>query len=96
MQKRFLLMILPALFLFSCNKNDEGQHTVKYNISSGNTMNVSYTDKDGTLRVVSNVSSTWTYSFDAPGNGQIVKLIINSTNASDVGGSIDIDGQEAT
>jgi len=59
-------------------------------------MNVSYTDADGTLKPANNVSSSWTYSFNTPGNGKIFKLIINSTNGSPVSGSIYVDGQEAT
>jgi len=97
MKKLLLLTIVSSLFLIiSCSKDGEGTHTVKYNISSSSTMNISYTDADGTLRTASNVSSSWTYSFNTPGNGRIFKLIINSTNGSSVGGSIYVDGQEAT
>src|SRR5262245_35325002 len=96
MKKLLFLVIISSAFLFlSCNKDGEGSHTVKYNISSGSTMNVSYTDADGTLKSVNNVSSSWTYSFNTPGNGRVFSLIINSTNGSSVGGSIYVDGQEA-
>ena len=82
--------------LFSCTKDNEGTYTVKYKVSSSSTMNVSYTDMDGTLKLANNVSATWTYEFKTSGNGQLVKLIINSTNGSRVSGSILINGQQAT
>lgn len=91
----FLAILSSVLLLSSCDKDDEGQHTVKYHISSSSPMNVNYTDADGNLKTASNVTSSWTYSFNTPGNGRIVTLTINSTNGSDVSGSIDVDGQEA-
>lgn len=59
-------------------------------------MNVTYTDADGTLKTANNVTSSWTYSFNTPASGQIVKLIIVSTNGSAVNGSIYINGQQST
>lgn len=97
MKNLIYLTIVSLAFLFvSCKKNDMKSHTVKYNIESSSPMNVSYTDNTGTLKSVTNITSTWTYSFNTPGNGTLVKLIINSTNGSAVSGSIYVDGQEAT
>lgn len=97
MKKLLLLVFLsPAFLMFACSKDHEGAHTVKYNISSNSTMNVNYTDADGSLKSVNNVSSAWTYSFNTSGNGRIVKLIINSINGNNISGSIYIDGQEST
>ncbi len=97
MKKLLLSTIISAMvFFLACSKDGEGTHTIKYTVSSSSSMNVSYTDADGTLKSVSNVTSTWTYSFTTPGNGRVFKLIINSTNGSAVSGSIYVDGQEAT
>ena len=96
MKKLFLLaLISSALVFFSCHKNQDGAHTVKYNVSSASTMNVTYTDADGNLKNATNVTSSWTYSFHTPGNGRVFQLIITSTNGSTVDGSIDVDGQQA-
>ena len=92
----YLFLAASIFFLLSCSKDDEGAHTVKYNISSSSNMNVSYTDADGSLKPVTNVNAGWTYSFNTPGNGRIFKLIITSVNGSFVSGSIYVDGQEAT
>src|SRR5262245_4149815 len=95
--KKLLLLIAVSFTIlhFSCSKNDEGSHTVKYNISSSSNMNISYTDATGILKSVNNVTSSWTYSFNTPGNGRVFQLIINSTNGSDVSGTISVDGQQA-
>ena len=58
-------------------------------------MNATYTDLDGTLKTASNVTSSWTYSFTTTASGTIVQLTIDSTNGSNVAGSIDIDGRQA-
>ena len=97
MRKLLLGVIISSVLLFcSCYKYGVVNHTVQYTISSTSNMNVSYTDADGTLKSINNVSSTWSYSFRAPGNGRMVKLIINSINDSAVGGSIFVDGVEAS
>src|SRR5215831_8562969 len=95
MQKFFFLaVVLGALVTSSCHKNNENLHTVTYHIASANTVNVSYTDNDGLTKTVNAVTSTWTYSITIP-SGQTVKLKIDSTNGSDVSGTIDVDGQQA-
>ena len=93
-----LTIVSSALWLSSCKKNDGEQfiqHTIQYHISSSSPMNATYTDLDGTLKTASNVTSSWTYSFTTTASGTIVQLTIDSTNGSNVAGSIDIDGQQA-
>ena len=58
-------------------------------------MNVSYNDANGELISLDNVSSQWKYAFNAPEDGRIVKLIVNSVDGNAVRGVILIDGQEA-
>lgn len=58
-------------------------------------MHVSYTDFNGELIYENNVSSTWKYAFNAPGDKRFVKLMVNSIEGSAVGGYILVDGQEA-
>jgi len=58
-------------------------------------MTVSYTDTDGELIYVDNVSSGWTFSFNAPGDERFVKLTVDSKDGAAVGGCILVDGQEA-
>ena len=91
-----LFIIFLTVFFISCNKDDDGDYTVKYRISSSNAMNVTYTDADGSLKTANNVTSSWTYSFKTPGNGRLFKLIINSINGSAVSGFIYVNGQEAS
>ena len=58
-------------------------------------MNVSYTDPNGELLYENNVSSTWKYAFNAPGDKRFVKLMVNSIDGGPVGGYILVDGEEA-
>ena len=58
-------------------------------------MNVSFNDGDGELIYLNNVSSEWKYAFNAPEDGRVVNLIINSVDGNAVSGSILVDGQEA-
>lgn len=93
----FLSLIGSLLFFASCSKsNDNSMHTVKYTVSSNSSMNVSYTVQDGTLKTASGVDASWTYSFTTTAKGQLVKLIVTSTNATAVSGAIFIDGQQVT
>ena len=95
MRKLIIATVIFYAFLFcSCNKY-EVKHTVQYFISSKSIMNVSYTDANGEILSVDNVSSAWRYSFNAPGDNRIVRLIVNSIDGGTVAGTILIDGQEA-
>ena len=58
-------------------------------------MNVSYTDFNGEMKFVNNVSSAWPYAFNAPGDERFVTLTVNSIDGGEVGGRILVDGQEA-
>ena len=71
------------------------KHTIQYFISGNSIMNISCTDASGDLLYINSVNSTWTYSFNAPGDGRTVFLTITSVNGASVGGAIFIDGQEA-
>ena len=94
---RKLLFAKAALLSFmfcSCNKN-EVRHTVQYFISSKGNMSVSCNDAKGELIFLNNVSSEWKYAFNAPGDGRVLNLAVNSVDGSPVSGSILVDGQEA-
>ena len=94
---RKLLFTKTAFLAFmfcSCNKN-EVRHTVQYFISSKGNMRVSYNDANGELIFLNNVSSAWKYAFNAPGDGRVINLIVNSVDGNAVGGTILVDGQEA-
>ena len=58
-------------------------------------MNVSYTDVNGELIFINNVSSEWVYAFNAPGDQRFVRLMVNSIDGGAVGGRILVDGEEA-
>lgn len=58
-------------------------------------MNISYNDGNGELIYLNNVSSAWKYAFNAPEDGRVVNLIVNSVDGNAVSGSILVDGQEA-
>jgi len=97
MKQLLLLTLISTVFLISsCSKGNGELHTVKYNILSSSTMNVTYTNEKGSLESANNVNSSWTYSFKNAKRGKVVKLIINSTSGDSVGGSIEIDGQQST
>jgi len=83
-----------AFMFCSCNKNDV-RHTVQYFISSKGNMRVSYNDANGELIYLNNVSSAWKYAFNAPGDGRVINLIVNSVDGNAVNGCILVDGQEA-
>ena len=90
----FPAMIIYGFLISSCNKY-EVRHTVQYFISSKGNMSVSYNDANGELIFLYNVSSAWKYAFNAPGDGRVVNLIVNSVDGNAVSGSILVDGQEA-
>lgn len=95
MRKLFFAAVIYSGFLIcSCNKY-EVRHTIQYFISGESIMNVSYTDLNGELLFVNNVSSQWAYAFNAPGDKRFVKLTVNSIDGDAVGGRILVDGEEA-
>ncbi|HEX6172331.1 MAG TPA: hypothetical protein VFZ33_21755 [Chitinophagaceae bacterium] len=90
----FVTAIFSALIFCSCSKHDV-RHTVQYFISGQSIMNISCTDANGEIIYISNVSSAWKYSFNAPGDNRIINLVVNSVDGSPVSGTILIDGHEA-
>ena len=90
----FMTVIFSALIFSSCSKHDV-KHTIQYSISGQGIMDISCTDANGETIYISSVSSAWVYSFNAPGDKRIIKLVVNSVDGSAVGGKILIDGQEA-
>jgi hypothetical protein len=94
MRKLLYTTAFLAFVFCSCYKN-EVRHTVQYFISSKGNMRVSYNDANGELIFLNNVSSAWKYAFNAPGDGRVINLIVNSVDGNAVAGSILIDGQEA-
>lgn len=97
MRKLLFVAVISSAFLYcSCSKRGEVRHTVQYTISGESSMNVSYTNSAGELISIYNVSAQWIYGFTAPGNGRIVKLVVNSTDGTGVGGTIFVDGVETS
>ena len=90
----FAAVIIFGFLICSCNKY-EVRHPVQYFISGESILNVSYTDSNGELLFENNVSSTWKYAFNAPGDKRFVKLTVNSIDGGAVGGYILVDGEEA-
>ena len=90
----FATAIIYGILVCSCNKY-EVRHTIQYFISGKSIMNVSYTDINGELRFIDNVSSEWAYAFNAPGDKRFVRLMVNSIDGGAVGGRILVDGEEA-
>ena len=90
----FTTVIFSALIFCSCSKHDVG-HTVQYFISGQGIMNISCTNANGEIIYITSVNSAWKYAFNAPGDGRIINLVVNSVDGSAVGGTILIDGQEA-
>jgi len=90
----FTTLVLSSFLCCSCNKH-QIKHTVQYFISGKSNMNIRYNDANGELIYSDNVSSGWKYAFNAPGDGRVVTLIVNSIDGGAVSGSILIDGQDA-
>jgi len=90
----FAAVIISGFMICSCNKY-EVRHTIQYFISGKSILNVTYTDANGELLFENNVSSTWKYAFNAPGDKRFVELMVNSIDGSAVGGCISVDGEEA-
>ena len=94
MRNRLFLITFSSFIFSSCSKQ-EIRHTVQYVISSKGNMNVSFSNANGELIYLDNVSSAWKYSFNAPEDGRVVKLVVSSVDGNTVSGSILIDGQQA-
>jgi len=86
-------LLLLAAFTFSCKK--DSSHVVKYAIQGTATSTVTYTDQNGDLHTVANADANWTTSFSSTDRGLSLKLTAVSTNGSNVGGKIFIDGNQS-
>ena len=87
-------IVLISIFTFSCKKDNGGMHTVRYTIQGTSSSNVTYTDANGNIQTVTNAAASWTYSFSSSDHGMMLKLTVISSDASQVGGKIFIDGMQ--
>jgi hypothetical protein len=93
MKKYILIFVaLIAVFTFSCKKSTS--HIVKYSIQGTANSTVTYTDQTGNIQAISNADANWTTSFASTDHGEMLKLTAISTDGSNVGGKIFIDGNQ--
>ena len=90
----FISFIALTIFTFSCKKDNGGMHTVKYTIQGTSNSNVTYIDASGNTQSATNVTSSWTYSFSSSNHGMALTLTAVSSDASQIGGKIFIDGMQ--
>jgi hypothetical protein len=86
------LFTLITIFTFSCKKSSS--HVVKYTIQGTTTSTVTYSDQNGNMQTVTNADASWTNSFSSNDHGLALKLTVVSTDGSNVGGKIFIDGNQ--
>ncbi len=86
------LFALGTIFTFSCKKSTS--HVVKYSIQGTANSTVTYTDQTGNIQAISNADANWTTSFASTDHGEMLKLTAISTDGSNVGGKIFIDGNQ--
>jgi hypothetical protein len=91
----FSLIALISVFTFSCKKDSGGVHTVKYTIQGTAKSNVTYSDANGNMQTATAVDASWTYSFTSGNHGLALKLAVVSSDGSQVGGKIFIDGNQS-
>lgn len=87
----FSLIAMISIFTFSCKKDPNSLHTVKYTIQGNSKSTVTYTDVTGNSQTVANAEPSWNTSFSSSSHGSIVKLTVTSLDASPIGGKIFID-----
>ncbi|GAC1311356.1 MAG: hypothetical protein NVSMB24_30660 [Mucilaginibacter sp.] len=87
-------MALISVFTFSCKK-DNGAHAVKYTIQGTGKSNVTYSDADGNLQTATGVDASWTYTFMSSNHGLKLRLTDVSSDGSQVGAKIFIDGNQS-
>jgi len=96
--KKFIPMALIALisiFTFSCKKDSNGPHTVKYTIQGTAKSTVTYSDASGNMQTVTNADASWTNTFSSGNHGMALRLTVVSADGSQVGGKIYIDGTQS-
>jgi len=94
MKKHILIFaaLVFTTFTFSCKKSSS--HIVKYSIQGTANSTVTYTDQTGNIQAISNADANWTTSFASTDHGEMLKLTAISTDGSNVGGKIFIDGNQ--
>lgn len=90
----FSLIAMISIFTFSCKKDPNGLHTVKYTIQGSSKSTVTYTDVTGNSQTITNADASWNTSFTSSLHGTVVKLTVTSLDASPIGGKIFIDGTQ--
>jgi hypothetical protein len=91
----FSFLALVSVFTFSCKKDGNSTHTVKYTIQGSSKSNVTYTDQNGNVQSQNNEDANWTISFPSSHHGLLLKLTVVSSDGSPVGGKIFIDGNQS-
>jgi hypothetical protein len=91
----FSLLALISIFAFSCKKDSNGTHTVRYTVQGSSKSTVTYTDQNGNVQTVTNADSNWDYSFTSSKHGLVLKLTVVSNDSSPIGGKIFIDGTQS-
>jgi hypothetical protein len=89
------LIALISVCAFSCKKDSSGVHTVKYTIQGTSKSNVTYSDANGNMQTATAVDASWTYSFTSSNHGLTLKLTDVSSDGSQVGAKIFIDGNQS-
>jgi hypothetical protein len=89
----FSLFAFICILTFSCKKSS--QHVIEYSIQGTAGATVTYTDQSGNTQTVTNAGASWTTSFSSSDWGLVLKLTAVSTDGSNVGGKIFIDGKQA-
>lgn len=96
--KKFIfssLIALISLFMFSCKKDSNGMHTVKYTIQGTSMSNVTYSDANGNTQTATGVDASWTYTFTSNAHGLVLKIADVSSDGGQVGAKIFIDGNQS-
>ena len=70
-------------------------HTVKYTIQGTSKSNVTYSDANGNTQTATAVDASWTYTFTSSNHGLALKLADVSSDGSQVGAKIFIDGNQS-
>lgn len=96
--KKFIFssfIVLISLFIFSCKKDSNGMHTVKYTIQGPSKSNVTYSDANGNTQTAIGIDASWTYTFTSNVHGLVLKLVDVSADGGQVGAKIFIDGNQS-
>jgi hypothetical protein len=81
MKKFTLLFAALTLLLSACKKESEQVYKVSYSIGCTDCMVVYVSDQNGTQTTVEHQNSSWTYSFNAKKNQEVLLLAYNTASA---------------